>query len=388
MNTAILAVLLLFPGSPVRAEVEPEMDRLYMQYLDLVFSLKLERAETVAKEVIEKFPEHPAGYFGLAGIAWTRYVYETDQSDPALMAPFEAKVEEVGRVGALWLKKHPQDPLAMMVMGAAYGIKSRILTVRKEWIKAYLVGRKAIGITREAVKLNPDFHDAYLGVGMYDYYSDVYQRVIGVLAKMILGGNRLRGIDTLKMVAEKGHFSKACAQILLVEIYTEDAFGARDPEKAVALMRELLIRYPDSAMMHSAFLVSLFEAKHYEETAQESRRYLKNVELNSYKPIEKAKGAVSLGCALWALGRKEEALAAYLDAATVTYNGGPSRWAVWAMLRAANLLDHLGRREEAIKHYKTVAAMPNRWGFNALAKAGLSKPYASDQPGTIPPHFN
>lgn len=373
------------PTQPAQMGIPADLDRLYTQYIDSIFDMRFKDAEEKAKDVIARYPEHPAGYFGLAGLAWTKYVYETDQSDQSLYAPFVAKVEEVATIGNKWIKTHPHDPLAMMVVGAAYGIKSRLLTVRGEWIKAYLTGRKAIGITKNAIKADPNFIDAYLGIGMYDYYTDVYPRVIGVLAKLVLRGNRVRGIETLRKVAENGHMSKSCAQILLVEIYTEDAYGARDPEKAIALMKELRARYPNSAMMHSAQLVALYEGKRYDDVIAESRSFIAAVDKGRYNIIEKAKGLVALGCALWAKGQKEEALASFRLAGDIKFQGALSRWAVWAHFRAAQLQDRMGRREDALKDYKTVMAQPDRWGFYAKAKKGIAAPYGSDEPGPIPP---
>src|SRR5262249_16941566 len=150
--------------------------------------------------------------------------------------------------------------------------------IRKEWLRAYWHGRKAISITRRAVKIDPDYSDAYLGVGMYDYYSDLYPRVVGVLAKLVLGGDRLRGIKTLRMVAEKGRFSASVAKILLVEIYSEDPFGAKDSHEAMRYTEDLRAKYPGSAMMHGAQLAAWYYAKRFHETLDGAEEYVKLVD--------------------------------------------------------------------------------------------------------------
>src|SRR5579883_3418802 len=255
--------------------ITAEMDRWLMQGIDDIYRMRFEEAASDARAAMALNPEHPNPYLGLAGILWTRYVYETDQGDDSLIAEFARKTQETIDVGQRWVKAHPEDAQGLMTLGAAYGLSSRLDIIRHQWVKGYLEGRKSVQITRQAVKANPECWDCYLGVGMYDYYTDVYPRFIGVLAKLVLRGDRVRGIKTLEMVAEKGHYSKINAMALLVEIYTEDQWGARDPERALSLIRQLRALYPDSAMLHSAELVALYDAGRWPETVKDSEEYLR-----------------------------------------------------------------------------------------------------------------
>lgn len=397
LAAVLVASLAVLPGSQVAAaEAEaalpagsvpmpPEMQAHLLEGVDSIYRMQFDRAEAAAKRAIAINPEHPHAYMGLAGVAWTRYVYESDQSDPKLIDAFAERTRETIEVAERWLKKHPRDANGLMALGAAYGISSRLMVIRKQWIKAYWHGRKAVNVTREAVKADPKLWDAYLGVGMYDYYSDLYPHFIGALAKIVLRGNRARGIETLKLVAEKGRLSQSNAKILLVEIYTEDPFGAKDPAKAIAIMKELRAKYPESAMVHSAELVALFTAARYEEVVSGARDYLERVKKGRYNDIERGKGFVILGCGLWAAGKKDEALGAFRESMKVDFNGAPSRWAVFAHIKAGNLLDALGRREEALAEYKFAIKQPDLWDFRGLAKGYVSKPYAHALPDRIPP---
>ncbi|MBI3551697.1 MAG: tetratricopeptide repeat protein [Elusimicrobia bacterium] len=365
--------------------ISPEMDHWLMKGIDDIYRMRFDDAEADARKVIALNPAHPHGYMGLAGVAWTRYVYESDQSDPSLLVPFEKASNEAIAVAQRWLKAHPKDGEAYFCMGAADGIASRLAIIRHEWVKGYWRGRDAIKTTRQAVKVDPHLWDAYLGLGMYDYYSEVLSRSIGVLARIVIRGDRLKGIQTLEMVAAKGHYSANNAKILLVEIYTEDPYGAKDPAHAVEIMKDLRAQYPDSAMMHSAQLVAMHEAHLYPRVVDGARDYIARVKSGKYNSIEGGKGWVALGCGLWNLGRKDEALAAFREAQKVKYKGGLSRWAAWAFVRAANLEDVMGRREDAKRDYKFVLSLPDTWGFYALAKAGASRPYAKPGSGPIPP---
>lgn len=382
MTLFLAAGLLLgpLPAAPAAAGVSPEMDRLIMRGLDHIYRMEFDEAEEASRKIVALDPEHPYGYFALASTEWTRYVYETEQTDQSLLKPIEEKMGMAIEKSDRWLKKRPNDATVLMVEGSAYGLMSRLLCLRREWLKAYWYGRKAVRLTRAAVKADPELYDAYLGIGMYDYYTDIYQKLVGVLAKVLFGGSRERGIKTLRMVAEKGRYSKTAAQLILVEIYNMDLFGSADPAEAVRIMKDVRKRYPDSPMLFAAELVSLYESKHYEETAAGGAAYLKLVDKGKYPPIERARAGVIHGTALWALQRKDKGLESLKLASNVKVNDQLSRWSVWALIRAAELEDQLGMREAALKDYRTAAKQPDHWGLRSLAKAGLSKPFKADTP--------
>ena len=384
---AVLCVLRVLCGPSVAGAVDlpPEMDRLLMTGTQDIYRMRFDEAEAAARAAIQVDPAHPYPYFGLAAVYWTRFVYETDRTDTTLLPPFEENVNKVIALSHAWLKQHPEDPQVLMVLGAAYGISARLNVVRRNWIRAYLDGRKALSFTRQAVKADPKFWDAYLGLGMYDYYADLYPRYVALLTKLVLGGDRQRGIRTLRTVAEKGHFSRDTATVLLVEIYTEDPYGAKDPAKAVALMDLMRARYPDSRGMHSARVVALYEAARYQEAAKVAAEYIDLVKKGVYPPVELAKGEVLLATAQWALGQKDKALDSFREASKVVYRDRLGRWAVWALVRVGNLEDSLGRRQDALRDYGAAAAEPDLWDIRRYAKAGLSKPFSAQLPGPIPP---
>ena len=366
--------------------ITPEMDKHLLAGIDNLYQMRFREAEAEANQAIALNPEHPHAYLGLAGVAWTEYVYGQNQDDPKLMAEFERRTYKVIEVAEKWNKAHPDDAGGLMTLGAAYGIWSRLLINEHYWVKGYFKGRKAVLLTKEAAKKDPRLWDAYLGIGMYDYYSDLYPRFIGVLAKIVLRGDRAKGIQELEMVADKGHFSQSNAKILLVEIHCEDPYGAKDGKKAVALMKDLRAKYPDSSMMHSAETVALFTAGEYEKSAEDARDYVRLVKEGKYNAIELPKGYSELGSNLWALKRTDEALKEFENAIAVRKpDGRMTRWAQWASIQEGNMLDSLGKREEALKVYKAMLAEPDTWDFHELAKPFLSKPYSRPGPELIAP---
>jgi hypothetical protein len=86
-SSGLAAALLLSAAAdfpPAACAASAKAEEALMEGVDDIFNMQFDRAEAAARRAIEAEPEHPAGRFLLAGTAWTRFVYETDQSDPRL----------------------------------------------------------------------------------------------------------------------------------------------------------------------------------------------------------------------------------------------------------------------------------------------------------------
>lgn len=359
--------------------VTPEMDRQVRLGVDAVYSMDFDGAERAFERVRRLSPDHPYGHFGLALVVWMRYTYGTDQTDQRLMAPFLERVETAVAKGRAWVKAHPRDAEACMALGATHGLKARLLVARREWIGAYLSARRAMKHIRRAVELDPELHDARLGVGMYDYYTDLYPHFIRVLARLVLRGDRQRGIETLRMVAQKGRYTRMAATLLLVEIHNHDPFGARDPEKAIELMAEVRARYPDSPMFHSAQLISLYNGERFDQVVSEASDFVALASSGVYRPLDQAKGYSIMGAAHWMMGQEELALRAFDKGSRIELGDRLTRWAVWALIREGNIHDARGRRERAVELYRTASKQPDDWGFRKMAKRSLWRPYRPEE---------
>lgn len=377
-------VLCAAPAAAAPSSMTPEMDKLLVEGIDSIYRMDFDAADAAAVKAIALNPDYPHPYLGQAATDFIRWAYGPKQDD-ALVKSFEAKVGKSIAVAEAWLKTHPDDPEVLLALGSGYGISARLALERHEYLKGWRHGSRAMSYVRASLKADPQIYDSYLGLGMFDYYVDTIPRFAGWLAKIMLGGNRARGLKELRLAAEKGHFGRTAAQLILVEIDTQDEFGARDPKDAVRLMADIRARYPDSSMLHSAQAVSLYENAQYEDSLRESEEYLARVKSGRYMASNYDMAHALVGTNLWALGRKEEALAHFREGG-VTHSP-ETRFTVWNRVRAAQLLDNLGRRPEAVALYKSAYAAPDKWGFRALIKPCLKAPcLAAGLPGRFSPN--
>ncbi len=385
----LLLVLLAAAPSFAAPQISATIDAAAAASLDRVFAFDFDGAQAELRKIEAEDASHPFGPFGEAAVSWARYVYESQQADPELGKQFEKNVDRAVASAEAWIKGHPDDPNGYLVLGGAYGMRSRLAVIQNRFLRALVDGRRAIKATRQANKIDPKYYDAYLGIGMWEYYADVFPRFVKVLGNFFLGGDRLAGIEHLKLAATKGHLVNVAAELLLIEVYTEDRFGAKNPKLALSMIESLRRRYPFSPVFHQIEQVCYYVAGDMDGVERVTQEYVDRIDTHQpyYPESDKARMRVAFGVVRMVrrdlMGAEREFQQA---AAMAGDKKKPSRWGVWGLLRLGEVDDALGRRDAARKEYRQVLDYPDVWGFHEVAKGYLDHPYRFDgHPGQLPP---
>lgn len=392
----LLALIPLFAtglrAAPAKAEPLPEELRLLSKKgIDSIYAVDLAEARNNFELAAKKYPEHPYPNFGIAMTKWAELEYLEDESNPKLAEEYGALTDSAVEVAQAWIKRHPNDANAYMCLGGVYGLRARLAVMQHRWIKAYFDGRKAISNTRRSLKTDPEMYDAYLGLGMYEYYAGTLPGVIKLLAKLLVGGDAAKGVEYLKLCREKGYFNSLAAELLLIEIYTEPGNRFRNPKTAVAWSAELRKLYPVHPQMHFVQIVSLFEDRQYGEARKEALEYLKRVEdgTPAYRKNFLPRILSAIGATHLAERDYDGALAYFQKAAAALKEdpkAHPARWGVWALVRVGNIWDLKGDRAKAVQLYKEARAYKDEWGFGEAIDAYLENKFSElELPGPLPP---
>jgi len=106
-------------------------------------------------------------------------------------------------------------------------------------------GAKAKNYSEAYVKAHPDRADAYLALGLYNYFVDLAPTLFKALRFMLFlpAGDRVLGLKQIERAAASGPMFGPQAQILLTEIYASTEGRAAD---ALATANLLASRYPQS----------------------------------------------------------------------------------------------------------------------------------------------
>ena len=307
----------------------------------------------------------------------------------------EVDVADQNRKGAIgvaeaWLKKTPRDADALLALSGAYGLSSRLAVIERRWLRALFHGRRGIKLVRKAHRFDPDLYDTLLGIGMYDYYADTLPRFVGVLSRLILGGDRERGIERLKLVAEKGHYANVGAELILIEIYTEDRWGAKDPERALEMIERLMAKFPKSPMFHQIGQVCQYSAGRFDALLASATDYLRRIDEGwpYYPEGDRARQYMTIGAAHFAKKNFEASEKAFETAGELAGTSElPVRWGVWGLVRLGQVRDVLNRREEAVEAYRAAKRFPDIWRFRSYARRGIKTPYRMKEAGVdqLPP---
>lgn len=376
MITVILFFINLYSQFLTKDNVE--VMSLAEKGIEYIYSVKPIKAREVFNELIEKYPTHPFGHFGLAMSKWAEFEYLDEQTSTKLDEEYHQLTKKAIEVGEEWVKNNPQDAQARMALGGTYGLLARLYLTQHRWLKAYFTGKKAVSNMKKAIEIDPELYDAYLGLGLWEYSAGTLGGVIKILASFLIRGDAKKGIEYLKICSEKGKFNKTAAKLLLIEIFTQTDSQYSDPKTAIKLAKELYEKYPSLAQMQFVLIVSLYEAKMYDEAEKEMKEYLKRIDekWESYFPRYYPRIYLSLGTVYMMKNNLDLAYEHFNKSSQyIKMEGKPTRWAVWSIVRMGNIHDLKGERQKAIDMYKRALSYPDLWGFKEYIEQYIKSPF-------------
>lgn len=383
-------------------------EELRTKGFEALYNLDYETARADFKEIERLFPEHPAGPQFQAALLWSKTLNESrrlksslygsdefyegseDKVDERVVEEFRDYTRRARLLAEARLKRDPKDIEALYFLGATEGLKAAFEAgVQRSFMSALRDGSRSVDRHRDVIQLDPDFHDAELTIGLYDYVVGSLPLPVKILASMTgARGSRKRGLETLARVASDGRWAKDDAKALLIVLYKRE----KRFMDALALARELGDKYPRNYLFRLEAADALsqqaaterYAGRANEATAHEREAFAIFDALLREKPAKGSAVARALdlihfeyGETLVAAGQFERAAKEFLAA---TYApGGEAGLVTQAHLRAAQSLDLSGRRTEALAQYRVVLQRPDVYDSQAQAKRGLRQPYDGKQ---------
>jgi tetratricopeptide (TPR) repeat protein len=369
---------------------------------EALFNLDYEAARKSFKEMAQVFPNYPAGPQFLADGLWIETLYQTrrlqsslyggddtfystsdDKVDPAIVDQFRALTRQARVLSEARLKQYPKDPEALYFLGAIEGLKASFEeAVERRHFAALKDGSDAVDRHREVIKLDPNYHDAEITIGLYDFTVGSLPLPIKLIAGVAgFRGSKKRGLATLERVGKEGSWVHDEAKTLLIVLYTREKRYA----EAGAIAKDLAAKYPRNylyrleaadALVSQAALE--LQANHSTATtAAENEAFATFDGLLKDKAVrDTAARAFDLihfkyGEALMTAGLYDRAAKEFMAAAEVP--SAQQGLATMAHLYAARALDLAGKRNDALTQYRAVLARPNVYDAHGQAQTGLKE---------------
>jgi len=277
----VIAAIASFFAGEARAstlDIPPDATKA----IDLMYLGKPEQAVALAHKLEAARPEHPLGYLIEADVLWwniyckwSERKYNTidawshqrpaDADDDADLALAD-KVASLAEAGIA-----KSDTAEMeLYAGLGYASRARLLALRYEKMPVARAGVEARKHLLRCLELDPNMADAYLGLGLYNYYVDTLSAMAKILRFFmgIPGGDKREGLRQLEIASTKGQLTQVEARFNMARSLRNYDFDYARAEQAAA---PLVAEHPENCIF--LLLAGDIEQKlgHTEEAAARFR---------------------------------------------------------------------------------------------------------------------
>ncbi|MCI0660212.1 MAG: DUF3808 domain-containing protein [Acidobacteria bacterium] len=378
----------------ISAALPPDVIELRREGAEATYNIDYATARVKYEEIRKRLPSHPAGDLYLATVIWLEHLNknrrlqtslyrdessfyagadkakeetEGDVVDPATDRAFRDRMAQAKTKALALVARNKNDPDALYYLGSYYGVMAgyEASTARK-FFSAMRNGSRSVDAHKKVLKLKPDYYDAYLSVGMYDYVVGSLPFAYKAIATLInIRGNKQRGITQLETVVEKGAATADDARVLLLAVYQNE----KRYEDALRLLEELSAKYPKSYLIRLERAYTLVTLNRAEDAYKAFDGLLKDpaaapvVDLIHYQYAE----ALALN--------KQYQRAAEQFLLVPKAEVADASLATLALLRTAQVYDLAGQRNDALAQYKAVLARPNVFDTREQAQKGIKEPF-------------
>jgi tetratricopeptide (TPR) repeat protein len=264
-----LVLLWFWSAATVGAQAQPvvpqlqddsELRALGRQGLDLMMDGDLDGAIRIFRDIQARDSQSPLGYLLEADATWWRIYYSTaNLVDPDVFVatdlpttPYDSHFKDLinATISKSETRIRAQQDVARnyLYQGMAYALRARLEGLRDRDLPTARAGKKMRALLLKALELDPNLADAYLGVGIYNYFVDTLSTIVKILSWFIglPGGSRVRGLQQLQLAADKGELARGEAKFYLAKDYSRA--NERQNERSLELFQELAREYPHNPL--------------------------------------------------------------------------------------------------------------------------------------------
>lgn len=228
--------------------------------LDALMDGEPDTAIQIFRAVQQGDPDSPLGDLLVADAEWWKIYYASGNLiDPDVFdvvntqttpydSQFDDLVESVIRKARARIAAHQEVARNELYLGMAYGLQARLAGLRGEDLPAARAGKKMRATLLDAISQEPNLNDAYLGVGIYNYFVDTLPAIVKVIRWFIglPGGSREEGLRQIERTATRGDLARGEAKFYLAKDFSRPYEGRY--QKSLELFQQLAREYPHSGL--------------------------------------------------------------------------------------------------------------------------------------------
>jgi len=254
----LTAIILLPAGTLCGA---PLLDEGYRQ----MYNLQFDDAHKTFAEYERKAPSDPLGPVSdaaaylfsefdrlnlLSSEFWTNDDNFLDfhklDADPKTKTLFEAALEKSKHLADAELRAHPDDPNALFASVLRLGLHSDYLAlIEKRNFAALSEVKQSRALAGQLLGRYPEYYDAYIAQGIENYLLSLKAAPVRwILHATGAETDRRTGVEKLRITAEKGHYLRPYARLLLALA----DLRAHEPEQAREKLEWLAHEFPQNKL--------------------------------------------------------------------------------------------------------------------------------------------
>ena len=276
----IFVLAIYFSFFSFQAYSQNEIDSLISQGRYYAYNLNLKAAEESFLKAIEKGPNNLKGYYFISQTYLWSYLKTKDQGDLGVLNKF---ADMCISLGEKLLETDEENYENKFYLGSAHQLKAVSLMYRGEFFEAFGDVSDAVTYFEETLELNPEFYDAYLGLGIFSYtlsyIPGFYRFLLSILG---LSSDREEGLAKIKLVSEKGKINKHEAQFYLARIYTD---YLAEYDTSASILEKLNLKFPkNTVLLYQYAMIKIYqrELEKSEKTLDKIIR-INNDSLNKFR---------------------------------------------------------------------------------------------------------
>jgi tetratricopeptide (TPR) repeat protein len=381
-------------SAAISGALPPEVMELRREGHEAMYNLDSTTAVEKFEEIRRRAPHHPAGDLYLATAIWLGHLNKTrrlqsglygsgsnfyagadkakeasegDAVDAEVDRAFRERMAQAKTKALALVARNKNDADALYFLGAYYGVMAGYeASVARKFFSAMRNGSRCVDAHEKVLKLKPEYYDAFLSIGVYDYITGSLPFGYKIMASMVgVRGNKKRGIGRLQTIVENNAPTADDARILLVAIFLNE----KRYDDALALLEQLSSKYPRSYLLKLERASALVTLNRLNEAFAVFDCLLKDPVAASALDLIHYQYAEALARS------KEHRRAATEFTAVSLVDGGDANLATISRLRSAQMYDLAGERQQALTQYKEVLARPNVFDTRQQAERGLTRPF-------------
>jgi len=211
---------------------------------DLILAARFDEAALRLKDTCPPAPQPVCAALAAAALWWQILI---DPASRAADEPLKRASADAVAAAQQWTAREPQRGEAWFYLAASRAPRVNLLVLRGERVAAAREGKLIKDALERALDLDPALDDAYFGIGLYHYYAGVAPMYAKLLRWLLAlpGGDRVRGLEEMTRVRDRGVILRGEADFQLQQIYVW--YEAR-PRDALALLESLDARYPTNPL--------------------------------------------------------------------------------------------------------------------------------------------